>query len=319
LFLYYFIFIFYLYFQLGPVRVTLRTRAELAEWDRLAADGDHAAAQRWVQSLGERRGGRANAAVRWHVGAASEGRPKGLVPWTGPPPPGAVVHVASLPLHRGLVPHVADGLADISLCLSLERQRAAVGDLVLVMAAAAPRHPRPYVTAARAAEAEGVSTVVAALRVSAVYPLGLYCRRFGSRTWRGGRGGRARRVALHGAPRPRASAMYRRVARTAPGARQAYDGRFYAPRARARLHGAGDPAPGVARGVVQDLSGLVLLATSWRAWGASLEGAPRASPGFKAWLIARWDAMRGGRATHSEVPEDAAVFAFVETLRRGAP
>jgi len=87
--------------------------------------------------------------------------------------------------HRGLLPHVADGLADISLCLSLVRRRAAVGDLVLVMAVAAPRHPRPYVAAARAAEAVGDSVVVAALRVSAVCSLGDYCRRYGSRAWRG--------------------------------------------------------------------------------------------------------------------------------------
>ena len=119
--------------------------------------------------------------------------------------------------------------------------------------------------------------------------------------------------------RPRPTAMYRVVASSAPGARRGHDGFYYLPRRRARWHNAGDPATPAARAVLQDLSGPVLLATSWRAWGADLVGAPRATPAFMAWLPARRVAMRGGRRASAEDPGDAAVFDFLVDVVRCAP
>jgi hypothetical protein len=295
----------------GLVRVSLRSRTEHAAWDRLVAGGDGAAVRQWAEGLGERRGGSAGAEARWHAGAESEGQPEALIPWAGPPPPGAVVWVASLPRHRGLVPYVSGELADVSLCLSQIRLKAAAGDLLLIVSAAKARSPRVYAAAARPLAAAGDAAVVAVLRISAVVPLRLYCRLFGTMTWRGGP---AQRRARLGASRPRASAMYREVAPSVPGARLAYDGLHYVARSRARWHAATDSGPRAEQDARQDLSGPTLLASSWRTWRADLADAPRAAPAFRAWLLLRRRCMRGGVRASAQVPGDAAVFAFVESL-----
>lgn len=202
---------------------------------------------------------------------------------------------------------MSDGLADVSLCLSLIRRRAAVGDTVLVMSAAAPRFPRAYVAAASAASAEGAPAVVSVLRVSEKVTLREFSLRFGTE----------HRDPSRAPPRP--TAMYRVVSSSAPGARRGHDGFFYAPRRRARWHNEGDPATPAARAALQDLSGPVLLATSWRAWGVDLAGAPRASPAFAAWLLARRGAMRGGLRASAEAPGDATVFSFLADIVRHTP
>ena len=291
--------------RLGPVRVTIHTRAEHDVWDGFVAAGDVEAARLWAAARGEQRGRPPTPLLA----TASEGLPASLVPWGGGPPPEAVVWVAALPLHRGLVPYAADGVADVSLCLSAIRRRAKPGDVILLVTAAAPRGPPAYVAASRALAASGARAVVGILRVAARVPLRRYCLAGGRR------GDSFRAHALLG-PKRRATAMYCAAAPTAPGALLAYDGRYYVRRSRARWHDAADLGAAAELAVRQDLSGPVLLATSWRAWGSGLGGAPRVSPALGAWLHARRAQMRGGIRATGRAPEDVAVFDFVELLGR---
>ena len=292
------------------VRVSLHCPAASARWGsavrraraRLAVGGP-AAALLWlraraaeISSLGApgvRRVRRVAAAARWGAAWASCRDPPGI--WRVCSPPSRA-WVAKLPLHRGAAPCVHGGLLDMALCLSLVRSGAAVGDVVLCISASSPARPPGYVAAVASHGSRALWRCVAAFRVSRVLAPAAF---FGGAAFRG-----------------RPSCVYRLLPEGSRAGVLGADGRRFALRPRARWHSQADlrtTAPLARAAWRRDLRGQVLLASAWRVWGSSLDGAPFLPPGLSAWVSAR-GSLRGGRLASAVAAGDACVFDFVRSL-----